>query len=559
MQSVTYSVPQVFRQQAAMYPNIEDCQREFTSSFPLLPMDTADQLPGTTVALPSVVNQGYYSQCNSSLTGRFQGPQVNANDHYPEALLQNSALNSSSTDLVNFTYTSLSNGESTNVASAVAVSLATLTNDPEPIGDETMEVTYGPEFSEFLCSTNTSVPVVNHQTEYFLTDLLAGDDLQFINHGYHTQMNTSGEKPELSSSSAVSSMKINRVPSISDAELLDSSSNASSYHDDQRASFHKELNTYLPATPDLYRRPLSGDTPKLYHLPTAQKKYKFFGHGLQNLQNEGSGNDFGNLTSSEPPIENLQYLTGNDPAGFTYPYPPTEGIETSDHNSQTYCGINLCSTMKGSFSNSLHHNEIDYLPLQGTNCSLKSFMRDKVKGITKKYNQRTKDEKCARILKLPISVTEIINLPIDEFNEMISKYELTESQLTLIRDIRRRGKNKVAAQNCRKRKLDQIITLQKELDALHAKKLQMEAEQQKKLNYQQIVQAKYTQLYEYIMKKSTLPCGQHSRLNFALTDSLEIELYPTCTNNTEVAKSILDQEGIQDNQKSNKKDLCLKI
>ena len=31
----------------------------------------------------------------------------------------------------------------------------------------------------------------------------------------------------------------------------------------------------------------------------------------------------------------------------------------------------------------------------------------------------------------------------DEFNDLLSKHELTEEQLTMCRDIRRRGKNKV--------------------------------------------------------------------------------------------------------------------
>ena len=57
---------------------------------------------------------------------------------------------------------------------------------------------------------------------------------------------------------------------------------------------------------------------------------------------------------------------------------------------------------------------------------------------------------------LPITCADIINLPMDEFNDLLSKHELTEEQLTLCRDIRRRGKNKVAAQNCRKRKIDQV-------------------------------------------------------------------------------------------------------
>lgn len=42
-----------------------------------------------------------------------------------------------------------------------------------------------------------------------------------------------------------------------------------------------------------------------------------------------------------------------------------------------------------------------------------------------------------------MEVQDIINLPMDEFNERLSKHDLSETQLSLIRDIRRRGKNKV--------------------------------------------------------------------------------------------------------------------
>lgn len=44
---------------------------------------------------------------------------------------------------------------------------------------------------------------------------------------------------------------------------------------------------------------------------------------------------------------------------------------------------------------------------------------------------------------IPLEVQDIINLPMDEFNERLSKHDLSEAQLSLIRDIRRRGKNKV--------------------------------------------------------------------------------------------------------------------
>ena len=67
----------------------------------------------------------------------------------------------------------------------------------------------------------------------------------------------------------------------------------------------------------------------------------------------------------------------------------------------------------------------------------------------------------------------------DEFNDMLSKEDLTEEQLNICRDIRRRGKNKVAAQNCRKRKLEQIDELQKKVD--EAKQRQQEVQNRHKM------------------------------------------------------------------------------
>ncbi|EFX79026.1 hypothetical protein DAPPUDRAFT_104824 [Daphnia pulex] len=67
-------------------------------------------------------------------------------------------------------------------------------------------------------------------------------------------------------------------------------------------------------------------------------------------------------------------------------------------------------------------------------------------------------------MNIPMTVDDIINLPMGEFNERLSKSDLTEPQLSLIRDILLRGKNKVAAQNFRKRKLDQILTLADEVN-----------------------------------------------------------------------------------------------
>ncbi|XP_002737120.1 endoplasmic reticulum membrane sensor NFE2L1-like isoform X2 [Saccoglossus kowalevskii] len=87
-----------------------------------------------------------------------------------------------------------------------------------------------------------------------------------------------------------------------------------------------------------------------------------------------------------------------------------------------------------------------------------------------KKHKLSRDEKRAKGLKIPFTTDKIINLPVDDFNEMLSSSSLSEAQLTLIRDIRRRGKNKIAAQHCRKRKLESISNLSDGLAELKAEK-----------------------------------------------------------------------------------------
>lgn len=85
-------------------------------------------------------------------------------------------------------------------------------------------------------------------------------------------------------------------------------------------------------------------------------------------------------------------------------------------------------------------------------------------------SHQSRDEHRAKALRIPFSVNDIVTLPVDSFNNMLSKYHLTDNQLSLIHDIRRRGKNKVAAQNCRKRKLVAITDLEEEVSHLQAQK-----------------------------------------------------------------------------------------
>ena len=44
--------------------------------------------------------------------------------------------------------------------------------------------------------------------------------------------------------------------------------------------------------------------------------------------------------------------------------------------------------------------------------------------------------------KIPLTVEEIIYSSMEEFNDLFARHDITEEQINICRDIRRRGKNK---------------------------------------------------------------------------------------------------------------------
>lgn len=121
------------------------------------------------------------------------------------------------------------------------------------------------------------------------------------------------------------------------------------------------------------------------------------------------------------------------------------------------------------------------------------FTKDKSK---KRSEVRlSRDEQRAKALKIPFTVDMIINLPVDDFNEMMSKHQLNEAQLALVRDIRRRGKNKVAAQNCRKRKMENIVGLESNLDSLKDEKERLLSEKSKNITHLKEMKQQLNSLY----------------------------------------------------------------
>ena len=104
---------------------------------------------------------------------------------------------------------------------------------------------------------------------------------------------------------------------------------------------------------------------------------------------------------------------------------------------------------------------------------IKKNIFNKHNGEARHKGPASKDNKRIGELKIPYTVDEIVDSPVEEFNEMLTHNKFSDPQLQLIRDIRRRGKNKVAAQNCRKRKIvvldqleDEMTTMEKMRDKL---------------------------------------------------------------------------------------------
>ena len=110
----------------------------------------------------------------------------------------------------------------------------------------------------------------------------------------------------------------------------------------------------------------------------------------------------------------------------------------------------------------------------------------------------SRDDRRARSLKIPFSNEMIINLPVDDFNKLLANHRLNEPQLNLVRDIRRRGKNKMAAQNCRRRKLSTLLGLEQDVSRLRRRRAWLRREKQEMLQSLHEMEQKLEGLYQEV-------------------------------------------------------------
>ncbi|KAG5899706.1 hypothetical protein JTB14_030098 [Gonioctena quinquepunctata] len=437
-----------------------------------------------------------------------------------------------------------SNLGGSNLVNAVATSM-NLTNSSEPMGESSSAPHYKLEPSHDMVYYQNGSSEMN-QTDGFLSSILNDEDLQLMdmamNEGMYTMrmldgnngttnLSTSGaagttamsrnemERMDTSSDSAVSSMGSERVPSLSDGEWGDAGSD----------SGHTSAEHYVTDYPNKMRpydysyssRQLNnglGSSDNARLPPVAQKKHQMYGKRYFQDHNAAS--------ASHPPATPLKYEY-REPSATSYNIPnPSEGAVGPKMPEMKYsCSVEfgLQNHLGRTPVDHIQHNHSYHLPAENSGVMQRPISRDKAKAARKSEEEHlTRDEKRARALNVPISVDDIINLPMDEFNERLSKYDLSENQLSLIRDIRRRGKNKVAAQNCRKRKLDQILSLADEVKEMKDRKSRLISDHEYHTNECKRMRDKYQQLYRHVFQNLRDADGnQYSPYQYSLQASAD--------------------------------------
>lgn len=306
-----------------------------------------------------------------------------------------------------------------------------------------------------------------------------------------------GDRLDASSDSAVSSMGSERVPSLSDGEWNDGSDSAQEYNNPYDYSYNNNNNRdggrSGPVAQKKHqmfgKRNFSDGVAPPPHAPVIPEhipaiKYEYDPYGINGTASGiDSSSGIGVKQSAFMQHPDIKYAP---PYAIDFGRPLRTAHDLVNHNhSYTLTPQTHHSTHVGSASNGIPRSQT----------------RDK-KSKKPEEEHLTRDEKRARQMSIPITVHDIINLPMDEFNERLSKYDLSESQLSLIRDIRRRGKNKVAAQNCRKRKLDQITSLAEEVTEMKKRKERLLRERDMAQKDRLRVKDKYAALYRHVTNVS---------------------------------------------------------
>ena len=75
----------------------------------------------------------------------------------------------------------------------------------------------------------------------------------------------------------------------------------------------------------------------------------------------------------------------------------------------------------------------------------------------------------------PLKRDKLVSMPVEEFNHLLDLTQLSEIEVAFMKEWRRRGKNKTAAQIARKRKRDELVELDEEVEGLRQQKVGLQS------------------------------------------------------------------------------------
>ncbi|CAF1154596.1 unnamed protein product [Rotaria magnacalcarata] len=199
---------------------------------------------------------------------------------------------------------------------------------------------------------------------------------------------------------------------------------------------------------------------------------------------------------------------------FANPIIPIQSIDNNENTVNEIAISSNESTSMNSFSifNDDEYSNYSEITLDDTKSERVEADGDSLRPITlrrasiRSNNQRQLDEEALNQHNIPLTVNDITHSNTDEYNRHIARLSyLSTEQMNIIKDIRRRGKNKIAAQNCRKRKATSVESLGEEVEAL--KRVKHELEERKKAILQQITETRnqYEYLHQQVLPDRQLP------------------------------------------------------
>ncbi len=77
--------------------------------------------------------------------------------------------------------------------------------------------------------------------------------------------------------------------------------------------------------------------------------------------------------------------------------------------------------------------------------------------------------------KKPITRNKLVSMPVEEFNHLLERTKLNDIEVAFMKEWRRRGKNKTAAQVARKRKREEVGDLESEVEAMRHQKAELQS------------------------------------------------------------------------------------